>query len=158
MLRTRVTRLGKILPFGQFFMAKFFLEKIAQWFGQNFSHEKIAQWFGQNFSHEKLPKIDLYKAKILFQKRFFTCLKNIQKILSPFLCKKKNYKRMSSAIGISIKSNRNTIKQFYIVNLTKTWLGDFLGDFSLSLGDFLTETSGHPDRKWYFSTKNHSEI
>ncbi len=72
----RVTRLGEILPFGQFFMAKFFLEK-------------IAQWFGQNFSHEKLPKIDLYKAKILFQKRFFTCLKNIQKNLSPFLCKKK---------------------------------------------------------------------
>ncbi len=41
--------------------------------------------------------------------------------------------------------------QFYIVNLTKTWLGNFLGDFSLSLGDFslslgdfLTETSGHP--------------
>ncbi len=31
-----------------------------------------------------------------------------------------------------------------VVNLTKTWLGDFLGDFSLSLGDFLTETSGHP--------------
>jgi len=23
-------------------------------------------------------------------------------------------------------------------------LGNFLGDFSLSLGDFLTETSGHP--------------
>jgi hypothetical protein len=34
---------------------------------------------------------------------------------------------------------------FYIVNLTKTWLGDFLGDFSLSLGDFFTKTSGHPD-------------
>jgi hypothetical protein len=31
-----------------------------------------------------------------------------------------------------------------MVNLTKTWLGDFLGDFALSLGDFLTETSGHP--------------
>ncbi len=27
---TRVTRLGEISPFGQFFMAKFFLEKIAQ--------------------------------------------------------------------------------------------------------------------------------
>jgi hypothetical protein len=39
------------------------------------------------------------------------------------------------------------MKQFYIVNLTKTWLGDFLGDFALSLGDFLTETSGHPGNK-----------
>jgi hypothetical protein len=24
-------------------------------------------------------------------------------------------------------------------------LGDFLGDFSLSLGDFFTKTSGHPE-------------
>jgi hypothetical protein len=32
-------------------------------------------------------------------------------------------------------------------NLAKTWLGDFWGDFSLSLGDFLTETSGHPVSK-----------
>ncbi len=48
-------------------------------------------------------------------------------------------------MDIRIKSNRNHLKQFYIVNLTKTWLGDFLGYFSLSLGDFLTKTSGHPD-------------
>ncbi len=91
----------------------------------------------------KLPKIDLYKAKILFQKRFFTCLKNIQKILSPFLYKK-TIKECPVPLDISIKSNRNTIKQFYIVNLTKTWLGNFLGDFSLSLGDFFTKTFGHP--------------
>jgi hypothetical protein len=39
----------------------------------------------------------------------------------------------------------------YIVNLTKTWLGDFLGYFSLSLGDFLTKTSGHPDTICFFS-------
>jgi hypothetical protein len=51
----------------------------------------------------------------------------------------------------------NTIKQFYIVNQTKTWLGDFLGDFSLSLGDFslslgdfFTKTSGHPDQLTLF--------
>jgi hypothetical protein len=37
------------------------------------------------------------------------------------------------------------MKQFYIEKLTKICLGDFLGDFSLSLGDFLTKTSGHPD-------------
>jgi len=70
-----VTGLGKISPFGQFFMA-----------------------LGKILAMKKSPKIDLNKAKILFQKSFFTCLKNIQKILSPFLCKK-NYKRMSSAIG-----------------------------------------------------------
>jgi hypothetical protein len=66
--------------------------------GKILAMKKSPSDFGQNFSHEKSPKIDLNKAKILFQKRFFTCLKNIQKILSPFLCKK-NYKRMSSAIG-----------------------------------------------------------
>jgi hypothetical protein len=68
-----VTRLGEISPFGQFFMAKFFLEK---------NHPNQTE---------------------------------------------------------------NTIKQFYIVNLTKTWLGDFLGNFLLSLGNFFTKTSGHPD-------------
>jgi hypothetical protein len=36
------------------------------------------------------------------------------------------------------------MKQLYIEKLTKICLGDFLGDFSLSLGDFLTKTSGHP--------------
>jgi hypothetical protein len=93
---------------------------------------------------KKSPIIDLNKAKILFQKSFFTCLKNIQKIISPVLCKKKTIKECPVPLDISIKSNRNTIKQFYIVNLTKTWLGDFLGDFSLSLGNFFTKTSGHP--------------
>ena len=48
---------------------------------------------------------------------------------------------MSSVIGYQHK-----IKQFYKVNLTKTLLGNFLGDFSLSLGDFFTKTSGHPGR------------
>ncbi len=99
---------------------------------------------GKILAMKKSLKIDLYKAKILFQKRFFTCLKNIQKILSPFLCKK-TIKECPVPLDISIKSNRNTIKQFYIANLTKTWLGDFLGNFSLSLGDFFTKTSGHPD-------------
>jgi hypothetical protein len=96
-------------------------------------------FYGKIFSRKncpamkKLPKIDLNKAKILFQKRFFTCLKNIQKNLSPFLCKK-TIKECPVPLDISIKSNRNTIKQFYIVNLTKTWLGNFWGDLSLSLG------------------------
>jgi hypothetical protein len=66
------------------------------------------------------------------------------KIISPFLCKKKTIKECPVPLDIGIKSNRNTINQFYIVNLTKTWLGDFLGNFSLSLGDFFTKTSGHP--------------
>jgi hypothetical protein len=31
------------------------------------------------------------------------------------------------------------------INKTKKWLGDILGDFSCSLGDFFTKTSGQPD-------------
>jgi hypothetical protein len=59
---------------------------------------------------------------------------------------KKTIKECPVPLDISKNQTEKTIKQFYIVNLTKTWLGDFLGDFSLSLGDFLTETSGHPDQ------------
>ncbi len=57
---------------------------------------------------------------------------------------KKAIKEYPVPLDISLKSNRKHHKTVYIVNLTKTWLGDFLGNFSLSLGDFLTETSGHP--------------
>ena len=91
---------------------------------------------GKILAMKKLPKIDLNKAKILFQKSFFYMSQNIQKIISPFLCKK-NIKECPVPLNISIKSSRNTIKQFYIANLTKTWLGNFLGDL-------FTKTSGHP--------------
>ncbi len=110
--------------------------------GKILAMKKSPNDLGKILAMKKSPKIDLYKAKILFQKRFFTFLKNIQKIISPFLCKK-TIKECPVPLDIRIKSNRNTIKQFYIVNLTKTWLGDFLGDFSLSLGNFFTKTSGH---------------
>jgi hypothetical protein len=126
----RVTRLGKILPFGQFFMA----------LGKFFSRKCL----GKILPMKKLPKIDLNKAKILFQKRFFTCFSKIFKKIYLLFYVKKTIKECPVPLDISIKSNRNTIKQFYIVNLTKTWLGNFLGDFSLSLGDFFTKTSGHP--------------
>jgi hypothetical protein len=112
--------------------------------GKILAMKKSPNDLGKILAMKKLPKIDLNKAKILFQKRFFTCLKNIQKTLSPFLCKKKTIKECPVPLDISIKSNRNTIKQFHIVNLTKTWLGNFLGNFSLSLGIFFTKTSGHP--------------
>ncbi len=120
--KTRVTRLGEISPFGQFFMA-----------------------LGKILAMKKSPKIDLNKAKILFQKRFFYMFfKNFQKILSPFLCKKKTIKECPVPLDISIKSNRTHHKTVLYSKSKKTWLGNFLGDFSLSLGNFLTKTSGHP--------------
>ena len=58
---------------------------------------------------------------------------------------KKTIKECPVPLDISIKSNRKHHKTvLYIVNLTKTWLGDFWGNFSLSFGNFFTKTSGHP--------------
>jgi hypothetical protein len=69
--------------------------------------------------------------------------KNIQKILSPFLCKK-TIKECPVPLDISIKSNRKHHETVLYRKINKICLGDFLGNFSLSLGDFLTKTSGHP--------------
>jgi hypothetical protein len=57
----RVTRLGKISPFGQFFYGVW----------QIFFKKKSPNDLGKILAMKKLPKIDLNKAKILFQKRFF---------------------------------------------------------------------------------------
>jgi hypothetical protein len=45
---------------------------------------------------------------------------------------------------INIKHTKTPFNSFYALNLSKTRFGDFLGDFSESLGDFFTKTSGHP--------------
>jgi hypothetical protein len=74
--------------------------------------------------------------------------KNNQKNLSPFLCKK-NYKECPVPLDMSIKSNRKHHKTVLYSKSNKIWLGNFLGDFSLSLGDFLTKTSGHPGCRFY---------
>jgi len=63
---------------------------------------------GKILAMKKSPKIDLNKAKIWFQKRFFYMFfKIIQNILSPFLCKK-TIKEYPVPLDISIKSNRKT--------------------------------------------------
>jgi hypothetical protein len=57
-----VTRLGEILPFGQFFMV----------LGEFLSRKNRPMIWAKIFpAMKKSPKIDLNKAKILFQKRFF---------------------------------------------------------------------------------------
>ena len=74
-------------------------------------------------------------------------LKNIQK---KFMYKK-TIKECPVPLDISIKSNRKHHKTVLYCKSNKTLLGDFLGNLSLSLGDFLTETSGRPVAK----TLNH---
>jgi hypothetical protein len=76
----------------------------------------------KNFAHEKSPKIDLNKAKILFQKGFFTCLKNIQKIISPFYVKK-TVKECPVPLDISIKSNRKHHKTVLYSKSYKNMVG-----------------------------------
>ncbi len=77
-------------------------------------------------------------------KRVFLHGSIIFKKLSLLFYVKKTIKECPVPLDISIKSDRKHHKQFYIVNLTKTWLGNFLGDFLLSFGNFFTKTSGHP--------------
>ncbi len=75
---------------------------------------------GKILAMKKLPEIDLNKAKIWFQKRFFYMFfKIIQNILSPFLCKK-NYKTM---LDISIKSNTKHHKTVLYSKSNKNMVG-----------------------------------
>jgi hypothetical protein len=45
---------------------------------------------------------------------------------------------------VDAKTHKTPLSSFYALNLTKIWFGNFLGNFSWSLGDFFTKTSGHP--------------
>ena len=92
---------------------------------------------------KKSPKIDLNKAKILFQKMFFTCFSKIFRKFYLLFYVKKTIKECPVPLDISIKSNRKHHKTVLYRKINKICLGDFLGDFSLSLGNFLTKTSGH---------------
>ena len=74
---------------------------------------------------KKLPKIDFNKAKILFQKSLFTCLKKwryIQKIISPFLCKR-TIKECPVPLDISMKSNRKHHKTVLYSKSNKNMVG-----------------------------------
>jgi hypothetical protein len=104
---------------------------------------------GKILAMKKSPQTDLNKAKFLFRKRFFTCFSKIFKKFYLLFYVKKTIKECPVPLDISIKSNRKHPKTV-LVNLTKTWLGNFLGDFSLSLGNFFTKTSGHPDRDLFY--------
>jgi hypothetical protein len=57
------------------------------------------------------------------------------------------------SFDISIERIENSIKQFCMHWIwQKMGLGDFLGDFSWTLGDFFTKTSGHPGRHQEFKS------
>ncbi len=99
--------------------------------------------FGKILAMKNRPKLTFIRLKFC-SKRGFLHVSKIFKNFYLLFYVKKTIKECPVPLDFSIKSNRNTIKQLYIVNLTKTWLGNFLGNFSLSLGNFFTKTSGHP--------------
>jgi hypothetical protein len=84
----------------------------------------------------------------LFQKRFFTCLKNIQKILSPFLCKK-TIKECPVPLDISIKSNRKQHKTVLYSKSNKNMVGRLFGQFFVVFGQFFNKNIWSPC--FYFS-------
>jgi hypothetical protein len=70
--------------------------------------------------------------------------KNIQKILSPILCKK-TIKECPVPLDISIKSNRKCHKIVLYRKTNKNMFGRLLGRFFIVFGQFLKKkTSGHP--------------
>jgi hypothetical protein len=81
---------------------------------------------GKILAMKKSPKVDLNRAKILFQKRFFTCLKNIQKILSSFLSKK-TIKECPVPLDISIKSIRKHHKTVLYSKSNKNMVEQLFG-------------------------------
>ena len=110
--------------------------------GKILAMKKSPNDLGKILAMKNHPKLTFIRLKFC-SKRGFLHVSKIFKNFYLLFYVKKTIKECPVPLDISIKSNRNTIKQFYIVNLTKTWLGNFLGNFSLSLGDFFTKTSGH---------------
>jgi hypothetical protein len=112
--------------------------------GQNFFLKKSPNDLGKILAMKKSPKIDLNKAKILFQKRFFTCLKNIQKIISPFLCKKTTIKECPVPLDIGIKSNIKHHKTVLYSKSNKHMVGRLFGQFFIVFGQFFHKNIWSP--------------
>jgi len=84
---------------------------------------------GKILAMKKLPKIDLNKAKILFQKRFFICFSKIfKKVISSFMYKK-TIKECPVPLDIRIKSNRKHHKTVLYSKSNKNMVGRIFGQF-----------------------------
>ncbi len=90
---------------------------------------------------KKLPKIDLNKAKILFQKRFFTCF---SKIFKKNFYVKKTLKECPVPLDISIKSNRKHHKTVLYSKSNKNMVGQLFGWFFIVFGRFFNRNIWSP--------------
>jgi hypothetical protein len=83
---------------------------------------------GKILAMKKSPKIDLNKAKILFQKRgFYMFFKDIQKKNYLLFYVKKTIKECPVPLDISIKSNRKHHKTVLYGKSNKNMVGQLFG-------------------------------
>ena len=70
--------------------------------------------------------------------------KNIQKILSPFLCTKKTIKECPVPLDMSIKSNRKHHKTVLYSKSNKNMVGQLFGRFFIIFGQFFHKNIWSP--------------
>jgi hypothetical protein len=93
---------------------------------------------------KKSPKIDLNKAKILFQKRFFTFLSKIFKKFYLLFYVKKTIKECPVPLDINIKSNRKHHKTVLYSKSNKNIVGRLFGQFFVVFGRFFHKNIWSP--------------
>jgi hypothetical protein len=91
---------------------------------------------GKILAMKKSPQIDLNKAKILFQKRFFICFSKIFKkfYLFFYVKKTKTIKECPVPLDISIKSNRKHHKTVLYSKSNKNMVGQLFGQIFVVFG------------------------
>ena len=84
--------------------------------------------------------------------------KNIQKILSPFLCKK-TIKECPVPLDISIKSNRKHPKTVLYRKTNKNMFGQLFGRFFIVFGRFFNKNIWSPWLAvWYFGQQKKKQL
>ncbi len=97
---------------------------------------------------KKSPKIDLNKAKIWFQKRFFTCFSKLFKTFY-LLFYVKTIKECPVPLDISIKSNRKHHKTVLYSKFNKNIVGWLFGRFFNVFGRFFNKNIWSPCSQQY---------
>ncbi len=119
--------------------------------GWIFFYKKSPNDLGKILAMKKSPKIDLNKAKILFQKRFF---QKYSKNFISFLCKK-TIKECPVPLDISIKSNRKHHKTVLYSKSNKNIVGRLFGQFFVVFGQFFHKNiwspCSHSKSFWHFT-------
>ena len=112
--------------------------------GRIFFQKKQPNDLGEILAMKKQPKIDLNKAKILFEKRFFTCFSKIFRKFYLLFYVKKTIKECPVPLDISIKSNRKHHKTVLYSKSNKNMVGQLFGQFFIVFGRFFNRNIWSP--------------